>query len=628
MKTLRNIGLSLLAVAFAGCVEPATDDDLQVTTTRISCYPAAVQAGNEATTEHVIVTLNPSFKSRMNWQCELPQLDWVSAERTAVAGLSTGPVTEQAVALHFGENTAWKRHTTLVIVADDGTRFEVPVEQFGVLADAQVSVSKPDKFESFEFKADLIEPQTVVLEWNMEPIEVQTDAEWCIATLDEETRTLTVTCTEYDDETADRSATVTVHVGTPETSEATLELPVTQLRKDIYCYIFGSATPKYPTQAQQGQFTKLAENVYTMDVYLKDGVAAIRTTNGQAFWLAPDGKLSATETEQTVDIAGLRKVTVRLDEETYSAERITTKNCLPDSEVANYKTATYTANGRTKVWMRTALNWNGGPDIGTIKLGSRMVDPANNIGGYDDNKSSLDTQRVSDYDEEESGGKAKGEVEMTEKYGRIYTLTEFLTGTPKGALEITRLLTDWPEPYHPGTTFVDAIGNEIPMVGIKAFTNETFENAPTLSMQIQGICPYGWHVANVQDFYDMLCAAAEAKGAAVLSLSSMIGNWAVPDMLRSAEGWSKGTPTRHAKADDFGFDYFPQGRRLFKSGYQNYGVNGEMFICHPGGLSSKVYQSWRINALTNTAANLTVNTGYNIGDCAASFRCVKNYENY
>lgn len=30
-------------------------------------------------------------------------------------------------------------------------------------------------------------------------------------------------------------------------------------------------------------------------------------------------------------------------------------------------------------------------------------------------------------------------------------------------------------------------------------------------MQIQGICPYGWHVANVQDFYDMLCAAAAAK---------------------------------------------------------------------------------------------------------------------
>lgn len=70
------------------------------------------------------------------------------------------------------------------------------------------------------------------------------------------------------------------------------------------------------------------------------------------------------------------------------------------------------------------------------------------------------------------------------------------------------------------------------------------------------------------------------------------------------------------------------GRRLFKSGYQYYASRGEMFICHPGGLSSGVYQCWRINALTNNAADLTVSTTYNIGDCSASFRCVKNYENF
>ena len=50
---------------------------------------------------------------------------------------------------------------------------------------------------------------------------------------------------------------------------------------------------------------------------------------------------------------------------------------------------------------------------------------------------------MSDYDEVESGGKAQGEVEMSAKYGRIYTLTEFLTGTPKAAVELARLLTDW-----------------------------------------------------------------------------------------------------------------------------------------------------------------------------------------
>ena len=218
-------------------------------------------------------------------------------------------------------------------------------------------------------------------------------------------------------------------------------------------------------------------------------------------------------------------------------------------------------------------------------------------------------------------------AEMSAKYGRIYTLTEFLTGTPKAAVELARLLTDWPAQYRPGSTFVDAVGNDIPVSSVKSLASADFENTPSLSMQIQGICPYGWHVANVQDFYDMLCAAAAAKGVTPNPLSAMIGKWSVPDVLRSAEGWSA-APTRHAAADAFGFDFFPQGRRLFKSGYQYYASRGEMFICHPGGLSSGVYQCWRINALTNNAADLTVSTTYNIGDCSASFRCVKNYENF
>ena len=242
-------------------------------------------------------------------------------------------------------------------------------------------------------------------------------------------------------------------------------------------------------------------------------------------------------------------------------------------------------------------------------------------------RDSYETVRVSDYDEVESGGKAQGEVEMSAKYGRIYTLTEFLTGTPKAAVELARLLTDWPAEYRPGSTFVDAVGNDIPVSSVKSLASADFENTPSLSMQIQGICPYGWHVANVQDFYDMLCAAAAAKGVTPNPLSAMIGKWSVPDVLRSAEGWSA-APTRHAAADAFGFDFFPQGRRLFKSGYQYYASRGEMFICHPGGLSSGVYQCWRINALTNNAADLTVSTTYNMGDCSASFRCVKNYENF
>ena len=605
---LYTAALLSAAMLLAGCYSTDTDDDLLSTATLISIYPSTVSVGSAAATQNVVVTLAPKSKRNLDWSCSV-QSAWVTAVREKVPGESTGTVYEDAVVLAFLENTAYKRQTTLTITASDGTVLEVPVVQKGIYADAYVKAAP----ESLTFMAENPQPAAVAIDTNMDTFAAVSDSDWCTV-VDNGDGTITVTCTEYGDNTADRTAEITVTAGTPDTSEARTVIPVTQLRKDVYCYLYGSGVPKYPTREKWGQMTKLSDRVYVDSVYVKNGRFSVYTTEGDTYHLDGAGNLSAAETDLTVDVAGLRIVTLNLNEKTYSIERITTPNCLPDSEVAKYATSTYTANGRTKVWMRAGLDWNGGENIGGIKLGSRMVSDANNVGGYTSNVSSYETVRVSDYDEVESGGKAQGEVEMSAKYGRIYTLTEFLTGTPKAAVELARLLTDWPAEYRPGSTFVDAVGND-------------FENTLSLSMQIQGICPYGWHVANVQDFYDMLCAAAAAKGVTPNPLSAMIGKWSVPDVLRSAEGWSA-APTRHAAADAFGFDFFPQGRRLFKSGYQYYASRGEMFICHPGGLSSGVYQCWRINALTNNAADLTVSTTYNIGDCSASFRCVKNYENF
>ncbi|WP_455954607.1 BACON domain-containing protein [Alistipes finegoldii] len=624
MKTLRMLYTAVLlsaAMLLAGCYSTDTDDDLLSTATLISIYPSTVSVGSAAATQNVVVTLAPKSKRNLDWSCSV-QSAWVTAVREKVPGESTGTVYEDAVVLVFLENTAYKRQTTLTITASDGTVLEVPVVQKGIYADAYVKAAP----ESLTFMAENPQPAAVAIDTNMDTFAAVSDSDWCTV-VDNGDGTITVTCTEYGDNTADRTAEITVTAGTPDTSEARTVIPVTQLRKDVYCYLYGSGVPKYPTREKWGQMTKLSDRVYVDSVYVKNGRFSVYTTEGDTYHLDGAGNLSAAETDLTVDVAGLRIVTLNLNEKTYSIERITTPNCLPDSEVAKYATSTYTANGRTKVWMRAGLDWNGGENIGGIKLGSRMVSDANNVGGYTSNVSSYETVRVSDYDEVESGGKAQGEVEMSAKYGRIYTLTEFLTGTPKAAVELARLLTDWPAQYRPGSTFVDAVGNDIPVSSVKSLASADFENTPSLSMQIQGICPYGWHVANVQDFYDMLCAAAAAKGVTPNPLSAMIGKWSVPDVLRSAEGWSA-APTRHAAADAFGFDFFPQGRRLFKSGYQYYASRGEMFICHPGGLSSGVYQCWRINALTNNAADLTVSTTYNIGDCSASFRCVKNYENF
>lgn len=618
---LYTAALLSAAMLLAGCYSTDTDDDLLSTATLISIYPSTVSVGSAAATQNVVVTLAPKSKRNLDWSCSV-QSAWVTAVREKVPGESTGTVYEDAVVLVFLENTAYKRQTTLTITASDGTVLEVPVVQKGIYADAYVKAAP----ESLTFMAENPQPAAVAIDTNMDTFAAVSDSDWCTV-VDNGDGTITVTCTEYGDNTADRTAEITVTAGTPDTSEARTVIPVTQLRKDVYCYLYGSGVPKYPTREKWGQMTKLSDRVYVDSVYVKNGRFSVYTTEGDTYHLDGAGNLSAAETDLTVDVAGLRIVTLNLNEKTYSIERITTPNCLPDSEVAKYATSTYTANGRTKVWMRAGLDWNGGENIGGIKLGSRMVSDANNVGGYTSNVSSYETVRVSDYDEVESGGKAQGEVEMSAKYGRIYTLTEFLTGTPKAAVELARLLTDWPAQYRPGSTFVDAVGNDIPVSSVKSLASADFENTPSLSMQIQGVCPYGWHVANVQDFYDMLCAAAAAKGVTPNPLSAMIGKWSVPDVLRSAEGWSA-APTRHAAADAFGFDFFPQGRRLFKSGYQYYASRGEMFICHPGGLSSGVYQCWRINALTNNAADLTVSTTYNIGDCSASFRCVKNYENF
>ena len=618
---LYTAALLSAAMLLAGCYSTDTDDDLLSTATLISIYPSTVSVGSAAATQNVVVTLAPKSKRNLDWSCSV-QSAWVTAVREKVPGESTGTVYEDAVVLVFLENTAYKRQTTLTITASDGTVLEVPVVQKGIYADAYVKAAP----ESLTFMAENPQPAAVAIDTNMDTFAAVSDSDWCTV-VDNGDGTITVTCTEYGDNTADRTAEITVTAGTPDTSEARTVIPVTQLRKDVYCYLYGSGVPKYPTREKWGQMTKLSDRVYVDSVYVKNGRFSVYTTEGDTYHLDGAGNLSAAETDLTVDVAGLRIVTLNLNEKTYSIERITTPNCLPDSEVAKYATSTYTANGRTKVWMRAGLDWNGGENIGGIKLGSRMVSDANNVGGYTSNVSSYETVRVSDYDEVESGGKAQGEVEMSAKYGRIYTLTEFLTGTPKAAVELARLLTDWPAQYRPGSTFVDAVGNDIPVSSVKSLASADFENTPSLSMQIQGICPYGWHVANVQDFYDMLCAAAAAKGVTPNPLSAMIGKWSVPDVLRSAEGWSA-APTRHAAADAFGFDFFPQGRRLFKSRYQYYASRGEMFICHPGGLSSGVYQCWRINALTNNAADLTVSTTYNIGDCSASFRCVKNYENF
>ena len=67
---------------------------------------------------------------------------------------------------------------------------------------------------------------------------------------------------------------------------------------------------------------------------------------------------------------------------TWSWERVTTPNCMPDTEVAAYPIKAYvTRDGGTKTWMTVGLHWAGDATIGRYKLGSGLVS-GHQTGGY------------------------------------------------------------------------------------------------------------------------------------------------------------------------------------------------------------------------------------------------------
>lgn len=132
----------------------------------------------------------------------------MTAVREKVPGESTGTVYEDAVVLAFLENTAYKRQTTLTITASDGTVLEVPVVQKGIYADAYVKAAP----ESLTFMAENPQPAAVAIDTNMDTFAAVSDSDWCTV-VDNGDGTITVTCTEYGDNTADRTAEITVTAG-------------------------------------------------------------------------------------------------------------------------------------------------------------------------------------------------------------------------------------------------------------------------------------------------------------------------------------------------------------------------------------------------------------------------------
>ena len=214
----------------------------------------------------------------------------------------------------------------------------------------------------------------------------------------------------------------------------------------------------------------------------------------------------------------------------------------------------------------------------------------------------------------------------------------------KAAVELARLLTDWPAQYRPGSTFVDAVGNDIPVSSVKSLASADFENTPSLSMQIQGICPYGWHIANMSDWKDLIYAVAESSksysdypvAAATASYGAMTsGNAAnVAAHLRCKEWqdaeFNPATVISNG-AEAFAFNLYPQGWRLYKSGYDYCANSGNVrFYClipMMGQTTASKMALWR--AYCTTSADMVFDDGFDVGNgSGAAVRCVKNYENF
>lgn len=166
-------------------------------------------------------------------------------------------------------------------------------------------------------------------------------------------------------------------------------------------------------------------------------------------------------------------------------------------------------------------------------------------------------------------------------YGRLYSSYETLTGDPAGALSPALLM---PFPLGgAGTVVVDAVGNSITLepilkADLKDYAASDGGNTqaeadhPSLSMQVQGICPYGWHIANMSDWKDLIYAVAESSKsysdypvtAATASYGAMTsGNAAnVAAHLRCKEWqdaeFNPATAISNG-AEAFAFNLYPQG---------------------------------------------------------------------
>ncbi len=682
IKQLKYIMLSA-AVVFAASCEKDDTKDIDMTT-RIGLSPEqetfAANGATESGEESFVGIVTVVHGNRVNdiaWDAGIAeQIDWASVEKTVITSNfkethsgSVHQIHETGIEVKVLPNSEYKRTFTVEVRTADGTVAPFVFTQTGEKADAAVSTETEDiEFVAAGGSEEIVYTTNMGDVYDFAVEYGESSRDWLSWHADEAGK-VTLTAAKWTDKENIRTATFTIIVGTDATSKATVDIPVVQLAADEYYYMYGESCNGLAI-GNAIQLEKRSTGIYTGESYFMtadEGRNPVmlnpdsRNLVYPCFALAADGSVvevasadAALPAGPAIDIDGRRKITVNMTERKWSWERITVQNCMPDEELAKYKTKSFIArDGSMKTWMIEFVRWDGG-DI-RPKLGSPMVATATGAGaagtgGYAaanfpsswDDASKLNMA----YETTEIGGQLVG----TNEHGRIYAFSEIITGNPTAGVGIARY-EPLPSGYTEGCEIIDAVGDRYIIEHLDHKKADTFsgDNAadeeahPTLKMQIQGICPYGWHIANTADWLDIAYAASKASAGHTFpiseskvtykqfsTVSGSTSSGDVPDAprgignfgawLRNNKYWTAGNISDGA--DEFGFEYYPLGWRYMTQGFQCAGTRAQVWIP----LFYSDAATFRVNVLINNAVTSAEMANFDNGQAIAPFRCVKNYK--
>ena len=669
MKILKYFVLGAVVLGLASCHEVDVTERNQAT--RVTLSPLTTEFAAEASTYVAAVQINSgSYLSDMAWEAEITSATpWATVSKTTIDDVFvttydkvTHTQTLAGIEVAIAANTDYKRTFTLSVTVADGTVVPFTFTQLGAKADAEVSTS----VNNIEFLAAGGE-QVVEYTTNMGDVVAfsftngdGSAASWLTAEAVEVGK-VKVTAQNWTDKQNGRSATMTITVGTAATSTASISIPVVQLAEEDHYFVYGASVADIAI-ANALQMTKTeTDGVYTLKTFFNESESNAILINKDSreltypyFALAADGRVAKIEAEgatynaPTIEANGVRTLTVNFNDLTWQWARETNQYAMPDELIKDYPTKAYIArDGSMKVWMVKHMAWDGGnihPKLGSGMAKISASGTSNETGYAAANfpTSWNDPNMNPAFETIESG---MGTVETYSDDGRVYAYQEMLGYEARFGIGYARYEVG---PWKVGEKYTDARGitytiTEAPIVG-SSYTTDSFadeQTYPMLKVQAQGICPYGWHVANSADWLDLFYAMAQASktgthtypvAEADCNYQKLIGaskkGYGIPNVngwLRNTKYW--GDQYIDEGADEFGFDYFPLGVRYMTQGFQWWSMRAQSWVPMPFAGSTTNASGGRINVVIKNNASM-VNTLENldIGQGICPFRCVKNYK--